>query len=124
VVVCVAVLILIAVIIFVAQNTSSVRITFLFLHGRFPLAVALLGAVAAGCVLTLVLGTTRILQLRRIVRQRRREDIAAAQTATVTQGTVIEPEAAGPAEVPEAPEPPVQSAPPGSGEGGTEPPAQ
>lgn len=121
VVICFAVLILIALIIFVAQNTSSVRVTFLFLHGRFPLAVALLGAVAAGCVLTLIIGSARILQLRRIVRQRQREDIAAAHAGTVSQGTVSEPE------VPGAPEsqarPDVQST-PESGGGGTVPPVQ
>jgi uncharacterized integral membrane protein len=66
---CIAVLILIVLIVFVAQNTASVRVTLFSFHGRFPLAVELLAAVAAGCVLTLGLGTTRILQLRRIVRQ-------------------------------------------------------
>ena len=131
VVICVAVLILIAVIIFVSQNTSSVRVTFLFLHGRFPLAVALLGAVAAGCVLTLVIGSTRILQLRRIVRKRQREDIAAAQAAAVTDGPATEgavtegaatqPEVAG---RPAPPEPPDVSAVPGSGEDGIEHPIQ
>lgn len=78
---CIAVLILIVLIIFVAQNTESVRVTLFGFHGRFPLAVALLAAVAAGCVLTLGLGTTRILQLRRIVRRRRRADLAAAKVA-------------------------------------------
>jgi uncharacterized integral membrane protein len=82
---CIAVLILIVLIVFVAQNTASVRISFFALHGRFPLAVALLAAVAAGCVLTMGLGTTRILQLRRIVRRRRREDLAAAERARVEQ---------------------------------------
>ena len=67
---CIAVLILIALIIFVAQNAGSVRVSFLSLHGRFSLAVALLAAVAAGCLLTLIAGTTRILQLRRSVRRR------------------------------------------------------
>lgn len=76
---CIAVLILIVLIVFVAQNTESVRVTLFGFHGRFPLAVALLAAVAAGCVLTLGLGTTRILQLRRIVRRRRRADLAEAK---------------------------------------------
>ena len=67
---CIAVLILIALIIFIAQNAGSVRISFLALHGRFSLAVALLAAAAAGCLLTLIVGTTRILQLRRSVRRR------------------------------------------------------
>jgi uncharacterized integral membrane protein len=75
---CVAVLILIALIIFIAQNAGAVQVSFVSLHGRFSLAVALLAAVAAGCLLTLVLGTTRILQLRRVVRRRHRDDLAAA----------------------------------------------
>jgi uncharacterized integral membrane protein len=73
---CVAVFLLIALIIFVAQNSGSVEVSFLSLHGRFSLAVALLAAAAAGCVLTLVIGTTRILQLRRIVRRRHRQGLA------------------------------------------------
>jgi uncharacterized integral membrane protein len=75
---CVAVLVLMALIIFVAQNSGAVEVSLLTLHGRFSLAVALLAAAAAGCVLALILGTTRILQLRRVVRRRRREDLAAA----------------------------------------------
>jgi len=78
VIACVAVLILIVLIIFIAQNAGAVQISFVSLHGRFSLAVALLAAVAAGCLLTLVLGTTRILQLRRLVRRRHRADLAAA----------------------------------------------
>ncbi len=78
VIACVAVLILIALIIFIAQNAGAVQVSFVSLHGRFSLAVALLAAVAAGCLLTLVLGTTRILQLRRLVRRRHRDDLAAA----------------------------------------------
>jgi len=82
---CVAVLVLIALIIFVAQNSGSVEVSFLSLHGRFSLAVALLAAAAAGCVLALILGTTRILQLRRVVRRRHREDLAAAPPAEPPQ---------------------------------------
>jgi uncharacterized integral membrane protein len=90
---CIAVLILIVLIVFVAQNTASVRVTLFSFHGRFPLAVELLAAVAAGCVLTLGLGTTRILQLRRIVRRRRRADLVAAKEARVAEETRIpEPE--------------------------------
>ncbi len=71
-------MILIALIIFIAQNAGAVQVSFVSLHGRFSLAVALLAAVAAGCLLTLVLGTTRVLQLRRLVRRRHRDDLAAA----------------------------------------------
>jgi uncharacterized integral membrane protein len=75
---CVAVLILVALVIFIAQNAGAVQVSFVSLHGRFSLAVALLAAVTAGCLLTLVLGTTRILQLRRLVRRHHRDDLAAA----------------------------------------------
>jgi uncharacterized integral membrane protein len=77
VIACVAVLVLIALIIFVAQNSGSVEVSFLSLHGRFSLAVALLAAVAAGSALTLVLGTTRILQLRHFVRRRQHGELTA-----------------------------------------------
>jgi hypothetical protein len=53
-------LILIALIIFIAQNAGAVQVSFVSLHGRFSLAVALLAAVAAGCLLTLVLGNRNI----------------------------------------------------------------
>ena len=76
---CVAVVVLIVLIVFIAQNTSSVRVSFFALHGRFPLSVALLAAVAVGSVLTLAVGTTRILQLRRIVRRHHREELTAAR---------------------------------------------
>jgi putative membrane protein len=79
--VCVALVILVALIVFVSQNSAPVKVSFLGLHGRFSLAVALLAAMAVGCLLTLVLGTTRILQLRRIVRRRHRDDLAAAGAA-------------------------------------------
>jgi len=77
VIACVAVLVLIALIIFVAQNSGSVEVSFLSLHGRFSLAVALLAAVAAGSALTLALGTTRILQLRHFVRRRQHGELTA-----------------------------------------------
>lgn len=78
---CIAALVLIALIVFLAQNAGATKISFFSLHGRFPLAVALLAAAVAGCLLTLMVGSTRILQLRMVVRRRRRDDRAAARTA-------------------------------------------
>jgi uncharacterized integral membrane protein len=46
-------------------------ISFLWLHGTLPLAVGLLIATVAGIVVTMVLGTARITQLRRLARRRR-----------------------------------------------------
>ncbi|WP_345367275.1 lipopolysaccharide assembly protein LapA domain-containing protein [Actinoallomurus liliacearum] len=64
-------IILIAVIVFILQNTRSVQVSFLGMHGALPLAVGLLIAMVAGAVVTLVLGTARITQLRRLARRRR-----------------------------------------------------
>jgi putative membrane protein len=70
---CVAAVVVLALIIFIAQNVHAVKVSFLTLNGRFPLAVALLAAALAGSVITLVLGSTRIVQLRRTARRFRRE---------------------------------------------------
>lgn len=66
--VCAAVLLLLLVV-FIAQNTDDVHISFLGWDGTAPLAVALLISTAAGIVLTAVVGTLRIWQLRRRVRR-------------------------------------------------------
>jgi putative membrane protein len=64
-------IILIVVIVFILQNTRSVQVSFLGMHGALPLAVGLLIAMVTGAVITLVLGTARITQLRRLARRRR-----------------------------------------------------
>ncbi len=69
---CIAAVGVLALIIFIAQNVHSVEVSFVTLHGRFALAVALLAAALAGSVITLVLGSTRIVQLRRTARRYRR----------------------------------------------------
>jgi uncharacterized integral membrane protein len=69
---CIAAVAVLVLIIFIAQNVHSVEVSFVTLHGRFPLAVALLAAALAGSVITLVLGSTRIVQLRRTARRYRR----------------------------------------------------
>jgi putative membrane protein len=55
----------IALIVFMLQNTRSVEVSFLSLHGTLPLALALLIAAAGAVLLTLIVGTARITQLRR-----------------------------------------------------------
>lgn len=64
--------VLVLLIIFIAQNTQPVSVTFLGWTGSTPLAVALLVATTAGLFLTAAAGTLRILQLRRRVRQDRK----------------------------------------------------
>ncbi len=65
----------IALIVFMLQNTRSVEIHFVGLHGTLSLAMALLIATVGGILLTLVLGTARITQLRLLARRPRRPTI-------------------------------------------------
>ncbi len=65
-------LLLVLLIIFIAQNTQPVSVTFLGWTGSTPLAVALLIATTAGLFLAAAAGTLRILQLRRRVRHDRK----------------------------------------------------
>ncbi|MBD8869657.1 lipopolysaccharide assembly protein LapA domain-containing protein [Nocardioides donggukensis] len=61
-------LVLVLLIIFIAQNTQEVSVSFLGWDGRTPLAVALLAATTAGLAIAGVAGSLRIWQLRRRVR--------------------------------------------------------
>ena len=70
---CVAAVVLLALIVFITQNLHPVEVSFLGWHGQFPLVVAVLAAALIGSVLTLILGSTRILQLRRTATRSRRE---------------------------------------------------
>ena len=63
--ICVAALVLIALIVFMLQNTEPVRVTFLSMQGSVPLAIALLIAGVGVGLVALVIGTIRIGQLRR-----------------------------------------------------------
>jgi lipopolysaccharide assembly protein A len=66
--ICVAGLIAVGLIVFLAQNTATVPITFLWMHVQASLTVSLLIAAVGGILLTAVLGMTRIIQLRRLIR--------------------------------------------------------
>lgn len=66
-----AAVLLILLVVFVAQNTDDVHISFLWVDGTAPLAVALLIAATIGIALTAVIGTLRIWQLRRRVKHER-----------------------------------------------------
>jgi|SRR6478735_11025763 len=65
----IAAVLLVLLIIFIAQNTDDVDITFLFWEGTTPLSVALLIATVGGVLITAIVGTMRIWQLRRRVRR-------------------------------------------------------
>ncbi|HET9647326.1 MAG TPA: lipopolysaccharide assembly protein LapA domain-containing protein [Microlunatus sp.] len=70
--ICIAAIVVIALIIFLLQNRQPVLVTFLSLHGTVPLAVALLIAGIGVGIVALVIGTIRIGQLRRQLSQERR----------------------------------------------------
>ncbi|MCA2216732.1 LapA family protein [Jidongwangia harbinensis] len=60
---------LIVLIVFIAQNTAKVEISFFALEGRIPLALALLIAGVAGAIVAMAVAAARIIQLRRLVRR-------------------------------------------------------
>ena len=57
-------------IIFLVQNTHEVQVNFLGMSTSTSLALMLLIAAVAGIFITAVLGTARMVQLRRIIRRR------------------------------------------------------
>ena len=63
--VCAAALTLTVLIVFMLQNTRSVEVSFLWLHGSVPLALALLVASVGTAIAVIVVGAARITQLRR-----------------------------------------------------------
>jgi uncharacterized integral membrane protein len=65
------VVVVVLLIIFIGQNTSDVRIRFLWLDGLIPTALALLIAGVGGAVIAMAVAAARIIQLRRLVRHRR-----------------------------------------------------
>jgi uncharacterized integral membrane protein len=66
-----AALLAVLLIVFLVQNTHSTEISFLWMTTSTPLAVALLIAAVGSVLLTLIVGTARITQLRRLVRKNR-----------------------------------------------------
>lgn len=62
-------LILIVLLIFITQNTGSAQFAFLHWHWSLPLGVAILLAAVGGGLLTVLVGTARIYQLRRAAKK-------------------------------------------------------
>lgn len=62
-------LILIVLLVFVAQNPDSAELTFLGWHWSLPLGVAILLAAVGGGLITVLVGTARIYQLRRAAKK-------------------------------------------------------
>jgi uncharacterized integral membrane protein len=61
--------ILIVLLIFITQNTTSADIAFLGWRGSLPLGVAILLAAVSGGLITFLAGTARIYQLRRAAKK-------------------------------------------------------
>ena len=62
----------IALVDFIVQNTRSVRVEFFAASGRIPVAVALLASAVAGALVVLIAGIARTTQLR-LSRRRERQ---------------------------------------------------
>jgi uncharacterized integral membrane protein len=75
-----AVVLLILLLIFILQNTASVKINFLGATGHVPFGVALLAAAVAGGLIVAIVGVARMAQLR--LRARRAERAARRTAAT------------------------------------------
>jgi uncharacterized integral membrane protein len=71
-------LILILLLVFITQNPDSAPFTFLGWHWTLPLGVAILLAAIGGGLLTVAVGTARILQLRRAAKKSHAAAVKAA----------------------------------------------
>ncbi|MEV6635095.1 lipopolysaccharide assembly protein LapA domain-containing protein [Actinoplanes sp. NPDC051470] len=70
--ICLAAVVLVVLIVFMLQNTGTVEVTFLWMHGSLPLALALLVASVGTAIATMIVGAARITQLRRQSRRQLR----------------------------------------------------
>ena len=85
-----ALLFLLLLIIFIAENGQRVQVKFFGAEGHIALAVALLVAAVAGAVLVLLIGGARIIQLRLAAWRHTRQ---ADQPASVPAAPADEPQA-------------------------------
>ena len=69
-----ALVFLIVLIVFVAENGQRVEVKFFGAEGHISLALALLASAVIGAVLVLLIGSIRIVQLRLATRRHRRSD--------------------------------------------------
>jgi uncharacterized integral membrane protein len=86
--ICTAAVAFVVLIVFMLQNTRSVEVTFLWMRGSLPLALALLVAGVGTALLAIAVGAARIGQLRRLSR---RDHEAAATTARPSGQRLIDP---------------------------------
>lgn len=71
--------ILLLIVIFIMQNMDNVRITFLWMHGSIPLALAMLLSVITGALLMALAAGARVLQLRHTAARHRQDETGPAQ---------------------------------------------
>jgi len=71
--ICITALLFVVLIVFMLQNTRSVEVSFLWMSGDLPLALALLISGVGAAILTMVVGTARITQLRRRLSRRQHD---------------------------------------------------
>ena len=76
--------VLLLLLIFILQNGTQVSVSYLGLHGRLPLGVALLLSAVCGVLLVVLAGAARISQLRTVARRHRQSD---AKRVAPTQAT-------------------------------------
>ncbi len=69
--ICASVLTLVVLIVFMLQNTRRVQVSFLWMDGNLPLALALLIAGVGVGVVAMTIGAARMAQLRHLVHRRR-----------------------------------------------------
>jgi uncharacterized integral membrane protein len=81
--VAVAALLGVALIAFIVQNTHKVQIKFFGASGHVPLVVALLAAAIVGAIIVLVVGISRITQLRLSARRHSRRTKGAEKDPSV-----------------------------------------
>ena len=67
---CVTAVILVGLIVFILQNTERTDVSFLWMDGSAPLGVMLLIAAVGAALITALLGTIRIAQLRKLSQRR------------------------------------------------------
>jgi uncharacterized integral membrane protein len=76
--------ILLLLLIFILQNGTEVSVSYLGMHGRLPLGVAMLLSAVCGVILVVLAGAARISQLRAVARRHRRADARSARRAAAT----------------------------------------
>jgi uncharacterized integral membrane protein len=65
-------IVLILLLIFILENTQSVKLSYFGASGQLPLGVALLLAAVGGALIVGILGSARIMQVRRHAKRRAR----------------------------------------------------